>query len=56
MDYKTIRHHLGVLERNGAVSVMNRESYGAMYFISSRLEDCYMDFNDIWEQIGGGDP
>ncbi len=37
MDYKTIRHHLDVLIKNGVIT-MEGEKYGAMYFISKAME------------------
>ena len=38
VDYRTIRHHLDVLEKNGLVTSMG-EQYGKMYFLSRELED-----------------
>ncbi len=52
MDYKTIRHHLKVLEENDMLSVVKRDDYGAMYFLSSLLENNYSDFEEVWSQIG----
>ncbi|MDV3278130.1 MAG: winged helix-turn-helix domain-containing protein [Nitrososphaerales archaeon] len=37
VDYRTIMHHVGVLASNSLV-VTRGEKYGAMYFISPRLE------------------
>ena len=52
MDYKTIRHHLKVLEENGIVTTINRKNYGAMYFLSTEMERNYEYFQEIWDQIG----
>ena len=43
MDYKTIRHHLGVLVKNGIITKNNGEHTG-LYFISKNIES---DLNDI---------
>lgn len=51
VDYRTIRHHLGVLEKNGLITSMGPR-YGTMYFISQNLEECWVDFEEIWNKIG----
>ena len=51
MDYKTVRHHLKILEKNSLISSMGEE-YGKMYFISELLEENINYFNEIWERIG----
>ncbi len=50
MDYKTIRHHLEVLVKNGVIT-MEGDKYGAMYFISKDMEVNLNEFNQIWEKI-----
>ena len=51
MDYKTIRHHLRILEKNSLITSMG-EGYGKMYFISELLEQNIKYFQEIWEKIG----
>ena len=50
MDYKTVRHHLGVLLRNRLIIGVG-EGYGIMYFIAPELEQCYDEFTKVWERI-----
>jgi len=50
MDYKTIRHHLEVLVKNGVITIEG-DKYGAMYFISKAMEVNLNEFNQIWEKI-----
>ena len=42
-DYRTIRHHLNILEKNGLVTSMG-EKYGTLYFLSSELEENFEVF------------
>jgi DNA-binding transcriptional ArsR family regulator len=51
VDYRTVRHHLDVLEKNGLVTSMGAQ-YGKMYFLSSELEDNFRVFEEIWNEIG----
>ena len=52
LDYKTVRHHLKVLQKNDIVTITGAKSYGAMYFLSDLMEQHYGLFQEIWEQIG----
>lgn len=51
LDYKTIKHHLNVLEENNVITSGGKQ-YGAVYFLSNDMEHNYDVFIDIWEQIG----
>ena len=51
VDYRTIRHHLEILEKNGMITSMGKR-YGKMYFISASLEDSWSDFEEIWNKFG----
>jgi len=50
MDYKTIRHHLGVLEKNKIITSVG-DKYGATYFLSQVMEDNYGLFEEILNKI-----
>jgi DNA-binding transcriptional ArsR family regulator len=46
LDYRTIRHHLGVLEKNRMITSAG-EGYGITYFLSPAMEENY----DLFEEI-----
>lgn len=46
MDYKTIRHHLGVLIKNGIIGKGNN-GYSDLYFISKNMEEDLNKFNEL---------
>ncbi|OIO66798.1 hypothetical protein AUJ68_00085 [Candidatus Woesearchaeota archaeon CG1_02_57_44] len=48
VDYKTVRHHLDVLQKNGLM-VMVGEGYGAGYVLSPGKA---ADFGAIWDEFG----
>jgi len=47
LDYRTIRHHLDLLERNGLVTRPAGSAYAAPYFVSGYLEGNYAIFDEI---------
>ncbi|MBC8225139.1 winged helix-turn-helix transcriptional regulator [Candidatus Bathyarchaeota archaeon] len=51
VDYRTVRHHLDVLEKNGVITPMG-ERYGMMYFLSPEMEENYQVFEEIWNRFG----
>ena len=51
VDYRTVRHHLDVLEKNRLITSMG-EQYGKMYFLSNELEANFQVFEEIWNEIG----
>lgn len=51
MDYKTMRHHLEVLEKNKILTSVG-DRYGATYFLSQVMEDNYFLFEAIVKKIG----
>jgi DNA-binding transcriptional ArsR family regulator len=50
MDYRTIRHHLEVLEKNKLI-VSAGEGYGTTYFLSPIMEENYALFEEILKKI-----
>jgi DNA-binding transcriptional ArsR family regulator len=50
MDYRTIRHHLKLLEKNRIVTSAG-DGYGKTYFLSSELEENYVVFEEIVNKL-----
>jgi DNA-binding transcriptional ArsR family regulator len=50
LDYRTIRHHLEVLEKNKLI-VSVGEGYGTTYFLSPVMEENYALFEEILKKI-----
>jgi DNA-binding transcriptional ArsR family regulator len=50
MDYRTIRHHLGVLEKNKII-ISAGEGYGTTYFLTQTMENNYGMFEEILKKI-----
>ena len=51
LDYKTVRHHLEVLEKNSVI-ISKGDGYGAIYFLTTDMEENFSVFEEIWSQIG----
>ncbi len=49
LDYRTVKHHLEILEDNDLVTTIGSD-YGKMYFISERLEQNIGLFEEIWNK------
>ena len=47
LDYKTVRHHLGVLEKNNIITAVNKGNYGAVYFLSEIMKSNLPVFSEI---------
>ncbi|HEV2119630.1 MAG TPA: winged helix-turn-helix domain-containing protein [Candidatus Bathyarchaeia archaeon] len=52
VDYKTIQHHVGVLEENGLIIPSNKGSYGAVLFLTPKMEEALPILDEIWSKIG----
>ncbi|NYB51786.1 MAG: winged helix-turn-helix transcriptional regulator [Methanobacteriaceae archaeon] len=51
LNYKTIRHHIKVLEENNIITSAGKQKYGEMYFLTDKMEENYETFQEIWEEI-----
>lgn len=52
LDYKTVRHHLDILEKNRIILAINKGNYGAVYFLTPEFEKEYPVFGEIWKRFG----
>jgi len=50
LNYKTIKYHIEVLEKNGIV-ISTGKGYGALYFLSDKMEEHFDIFLEIWEEF-----
>jgi len=52
VDYKTIQYQVGVLLKNKLIETPERESYGAIYFLTP-LMLAHLDYiKEIWDKYG----
>jgi len=49
-DYRTIRHHLEVLQKNRLI-ISAGDKYGVTYFLSPEMEENYALFEEILKKI-----
>jgi DNA-binding transcriptional ArsR family regulator len=52
LDYKTIEHHVLILEENGLVTLSNKGAYGALLFLTPLIEEAWPIVEEIWGKIG----
>jgi len=50
LDYRTIRHHLKVLQKNRIITSAG-DRYGITYFLSPEMEENYAVFEEIMKKI-----
>ena len=50
MDYRTIRHHLKILQKNRIITSAGN-GYGTTYFLTSEMEENYGLFEEIMNKI-----
>ena len=50
MDYRTIRHHLKLLEKNRII-ISSGEGYGKTYFLSIDMNENYAIFEEILNKL-----
>ena len=52
LDYKTIQHHLKILQENNILVTSSAGSYGAMYFLTPYVEKHIAVLEEIWARFG----
>ncbi len=52
VDYKTVQHHLRVLEDNGLVASSEKGAYGAVILLTPKMEEALPILEEIWSKIG----
>jgi len=50
MDYRTIRHHLKILQKNRLITSAGN-GYGTTYFLSTEMEENYGLFEEILNKL-----
>lgn len=51
LDYKTVRHHLDLMEEHNVVTTMG-EGYGKNYFLTEQMEENMDKMNEVKEKAG----
>ncbi|HZY69537.1 MAG TPA: winged helix-turn-helix domain-containing protein [Thermoplasmata archaeon] len=52
LDYRTVRHHLRLLVKNGLLANPSEELYGSLYFLSAATCSRWSVVEDIQRRIG----
>jgi predicted transcriptional regulator len=51
LNYKTVRHHLKLLEENNIITSSGKNKYGELYFLTNGMEENYDIFEDLWNEL-----
>ncbi len=52
LDYKTIQHHLKMLEENGVIIPNEKGAYGAVFFLTPYFEKYFESVKAMWAKFG----
>jgi len=52
LDYKTIQHHLKMLEDNGVIVPSEKGTYGAIFFLTPYFEKYFESVKSMWAKFG----
>ncbi len=54
LNYKTIKYHIEILEKKDIITSTGR-GYGALYFLSDKMEANFTTFLQIWLEFRGSE-
>ena len=52
LDYKTVQHHLRMLEENGVIVPSEKGAYGAVFFLTPYFEKYFESLRGMWAKFG----
>ncbi len=52
LDYKTVQHHIKLLEENGVIVASSKGTYGAVYFLTPYFEKFFDSLKPMWVGFG----
>lgn len=52
LDYKTVQHHVRLLEQNGVIVASSKGAYGAVYFLTPYFEKHFDEIRTMWAGFG----
>ena len=52
LDYKTVQHHIKMLEQNSVVVASSKGAYGAVYFLTPYFEKHFDAIKTMWARFG----
>jgi predicted transcriptional regulator len=51
LNYKTVRHHLDLLEKNKIIKSNKEIKYGSVYFLTTEMKSNYRIFEEIYKKL-----
>jgi len=52
LDYKTVQHHIKMLEENGVIIASSKGTYGAVFFLTQYFERYFDSLRPMWARFG----
>lgn len=52
LDYKTVQHHIRMLEQNEVIVASSKGAYGAVYFLTPYFERHFDTIRTMWAGFG----